>query len=334
LKLIFAGTPANAARTLEALLTTQHEVVAVLTRPDAPVGRKRVLTPSATAQVAEASGIPVFKANRVDEALAAQLAATGAQLGVIVAYGALLKRFALDSLPLGWVNLHYSLLPDWRGAAPVQNSVLAGDLDTGVTLFQLDEGMDTGPIFDVVPTQIQPGETSGRLLERLTELGISLLGQALPLIEAGLARSVPQPDQVGGFADSAIDSANAPASPVRPAIKPTRELAKIDWNQPAPAIERLVLAMNPEPMAHTLVGDDGFRILDAASLGATDWSALTSESESDHNPGSLRIEAKRVLVECGSGTLLQLKTVQPAGKNPMPALDWARGAAGKVTHLG
>lgn len=322
MKLIFAGTPANAARTLEALLQGPHQVVAVLTRPDAPVGRKRVLTPSPTATVAEAAGIPVFKANRVDEALAAEIVATGAELGVIVAYGALLKDFALKALPLGWVNLHYSLLPDWRGAAPVQNSILAGDTDTGVTLFQLDAGMDTGEVFDIVRTTIQPGETSGRLLQRLTELGITLLDQVLPLLAAGLAKSKPQ-DAAG---------------PMRPAKKLTREDARIDWSQPATQIERQILAMNPEPMAFTSVGEDSLRILDAASLGKTDWSALQSESDEaepgQYRAGALKFEPKRVLVSCGQGTLLQLKTVQPAGKNPMPALDWARGANGKVTTLG
>jgi methionyl-tRNA formyltransferase len=309
LKLVFAGTPATAARTLQALLAGPHQVVAVLTRTDAPVGRKRVLTPSPTAQVAEAASIPVIKANRVDEAVAAQIKATGAELGIIVAYGALLKKFALEALPLGWANLHYSLLPKWRGAAPVQNSILAGDADTGVTMFKLDEGMDTGPIYGVVPTVIQPGETSGRLLERLTELGITLMNQVLPELEAGLAKPTPQvanPDLLL-------------------AAKPTRELAAIDWNRSARELERLILAMNPEPMAHTRIGEDSFRILDAASLG---------RDEGETTPGALRLEPKRVLVECGEGTLLLLKTVQPAGKNPMPALDWARGAAGKVSHLG
>jgi methionyl-tRNA formyltransferase len=317
LKLIFAGTPANAARTLQALIGSNHQVVAVLTRPDAPIGRKRVLTPSPVAQVAAAHGIPTFKANKVDPQLAQELGSLGAQLGVIVAYGALLKDFALKALPLGWVNLHYSLLPDWRGAAPVQNSILAGDTQTGVTLFQLDEGMDTGPIFDVVKTEIQPGETSGRLLERLTELGITLLNQVLPALDAGIARSTSQPKD----------------QPARPANKLDRSQAKIDWFQPATKIERQVLGMNPEPMAFSNLGTEAFRILDAASLGKTDWSALDSESADTHQPGRLRFEAKRVLVECGGGTLLQLKTVQPAGKNAMPAIDWARGANGKVTHF-
>ena len=309
MKLVFAGTPATAARTLQALLAGPHEVVAVLTRTDAPFGRKRVLTPSPTAQVAEAAGIPVIKANRVDEAVAAQIRATGAELGIIVAYGALLKNFALEALPLGWANLHYSLLPKWRGAAPVQNSILAGDTETGVTMFKLDEGMDTGPIYGSVPTLIQPGETSGRLLERLTELGITLMNQVLPQLEAGLASQTPQ-----------VANSDLPL-----AAKPTREIAAIDWSKSARELERLVLAMNPEPMAHTRIGEDSFRILDAVSLG---------RAETQTAPGTLHIEPKRVLVECGEGTLLQLKTVQPAGKNPMPAIDWARGAAGKVSHLG
>ena len=309
MKLVFAGTPANAARTLEALLAGPHEVVAVLTRTDAPVGRKKVLTPSPTAQVAAAAGIPLIKANRVDEEIARQIKASGAELGIIVAYGALLKGFALEALPLGWANLHYSLLPRWRGAAPVQNSILAGDSETGVTMFKLDEGMDTGPVYGMVPTIIQPGETSGRLLERLTELGITLMNQVLPELESGLAKPTPQ--------------AVNPALPL--AAKPTRETAAIDWNRPAREIERQILAMNPEPMAHTRIGEDGFRILDAVALGM---------AEGETTPGALRVEAKRTLVECGNGTLLQLKTVQPAGKNPMPAIDWARGAAGKVSRLG
>ena len=315
MKIVFAGTPANAARTLEALLQTNHEVVAVLTRPDAPVGRKRVVTPSPVAHLAQQHGLKIFKANRIDQELASQLAVTGAQIGVVVAYGALLKKFALDALPMGWVNLHYSLLPDWRGAAPVQNSILAGDTRTGVTLFQLDEGMDTGPILDVVLTEIQVGETSGRLLSRLTELGITLLAQALPALEAGFAQAIAQTG----------------SGTMRPANKLERSQAKVDWNLNSTLIERQILAMNPEPMAYSVLGNETFRIIDAASLGKTDWSSLGSESQEDHNPGSIRFEARRVLVECGAGTLLQLKTVQPAGKNPMPATDWARGGAAKFS---
>jgi methionyl-tRNA formyltransferase len=315
LKLIFAGTPANAARTLEALLGGNHEVVAVLTRPDAPLGRKRVLTPSPTAQVAEAAGIPVIKANRVTPEVAAELTATGAELGVIVAYGALLKDFALKSLPLGWVNLHYSLLPDWRGAAPVQNAIIAGDRTTGVTLFQLDEGMDTGPIFGIVPTEIQPGETSGRLLHRLTELGITLLNQELPRIESGVRAPEPQNEQL----------------PARPANKPTREQALINWSLPARTIENLVLGMNPEPMAHTLFAGEPLRILDARAVAAV--SIAEPSSEETNIPGAIFALGKQVLVRCHND-FLQLLEVQPAGKTSMNAMDWWRGAAGKADQLG
>jgi methionyl-tRNA formyltransferase len=315
LKLIFAGTPANAARTLEALLGGNHEVVAVLTRPDAPLGRKRILTPSPTAQVAEAAGIPVIKANRVTPEVAAELTASGAELGVIVAYGALLKDFALKCLPLGWVNLHYSLLPDWRGAAPVQNAIIAGDRTTGVTLFQLDEGMDTGPIFGIVPTEIQPGETSGRLLHRLTELGITLLSQELPRIESGVRAPEPQNEQL----------------PARPANKPTREQALITWSLPARTIENLVLGMNPEPMAHTLFAGEPLRVLDARAVAAV---SIAEALPTDSNiPGAIFALGKQVLVRCHND-FLQLLEVQPAGKTSMNAMDWWRGAAGKADRLG
>lgn len=302
MKLIFAGTPANAATTLRWLLASGHEVAAVLTRPDAPIGRKRLITPSPVAQLAQDAGIPVIKANRVDESIADAIAATGAQLGVIVAYGALLKRFALDALPLGWVNLHYSLLPDWRGAAPVQNSILHGDRETGVTLFQLDEGMDTGPILNSVSTTINPGETSGRLLERLTDLGNTLLGETLPLIDAGLIKPVQQPE----------------TGPIRPAVKLFRQDALIDWNMPAREIENKVLALNPEPMAHTFLNNQPFRLIDARTTAA-------SGQVADLPAGTLHIEGAKVFVACGSGTALELITVQPAGKNQLSAADWARG---------
>jgi methionyl-tRNA formyltransferase len=304
LKLIFAGTPANAAVTLRWLLASGHEVVTVLTRPDAPIGRKRVVTPSPVAQLAEDAGIPVIKATKVDEAIAAEIAQTGAQLGVVVAYGALLKRFALQALPLGWVNLHYSLLPDWRGAAPVQNSILHGDRETGVTLFQLDEGMDTGPVLSSVSTTINPGENAGRLLERLTDLGNSLLGETLPLIDAGLVKPVPQPT----------------TGPIRQAVKLFRQDALVDWNKPAGEIENLVLALNPEPMAHTFLKDQPFRVIDARAV-------LASARVADLPAGTLHVDNNRVLVACGSGTALELLIVQPAGKNQLAASDWARGNA-------
>ena len=293
MKIIFAGTPANAAVTLQALLqgdTGFFEVVAVLTRPDAPLGRKRVMTPSPVAAVAEAAGIPVIKTKKVDAAAVAEIKKYGADLGVIVAYGALLNSEALASTAKGWINIHYSLLPMWRGAAPVQNALLNGDNTTGVTVFQLDEGMDTGPIWLKVPTEIQPDENSGDLLGRLTSLGISAMNQVLPEIAAGLAN--PKSQVIG---DEPL------------AAKPTREAAKIDFDASAIAIERKVRAFNPEPMAHALLADEPFRILAARALGATDWASLGEGNE--HRHGLVSVQKNRVLVHCGQGTLLELKQV-------------------------
>lgn len=314
MKIVFAGTPANAARTLEWLLQNHHEVVAVLTRPDAPIGRKRVLTPSPVAAVAEAAGLPIFKSNTVTQDLAVQLAQTGAQLGVVVAYGALLKPFALEALPMGWVNLHYSLLPDWRGASPVQSAILHGETQTGVSLFQLDAGMDTGPIFASVPTAIQPGENAGRLLERLTELGLTLLSQELPKLYAGIAKGYPQSTAVNAIA--------------KVAHKLARANAAINWANSAFAIERQVLALNPEPIAFTTINGESLRVLDAKEENGL--ATLPGSLEGEIALGTISFVDKKVLVQCGGNSVLQLTQVQPSGKNPMTALDWVRGAGSKV----
>ena len=313
MKIVFAGTPANAAQTLRALATSAFEIVAVLTRTDAPVGRKKILTPSPVAETAAEFGIPVIKANRVDEAVRAQIAATGADLGIIVAYGALLDQPALDSLPLGWINLHYSLLPKWRGAAPVQRAVMAGDRETGVTLFQLDKGMDTGPVHLQIPTVIEPTENTADLLPRLTELGITGLAELLPRVAAGLSVPTAQDPEL---------LAKLPT-----AHKLSRDDARIDWQRTAVEIENLVRGLNPEPMAWTTLDGETFRILEARALGKTDWQSLAGE---DEQSGTLKIENGRTFVACGSGSLLELKIVQPAGKKAMSSSDWARGlTAGK-----
>jgi methionyl-tRNA formyltransferase len=313
LKIVFAGTPANAAQTLRALAKSPFEVSAVLTRTDAPVGRKRILTPSAVAEVAAELGIPTIKANRVDDSVRAQIQATGADLGVIVAFGALLDQEALDALPKGWINLHYSLLPNWRGAAPVQRAIMAGDRETGVTLFQLDKGMDTGPIHLQIPTVIEPGETTADLLPRLTELGITGLAELLPRVAAELVAPTPQ--------DPAL------LSSLPTADKLSREDARIDWQRNAVEIENQIRGLNPEPMAWTTLETETFRIIEARALGTTDWQSLAGENS---EVGTATFEKDRVLVACGQGSLLELKTVQPAGKKPMQSNDWARGlAAGK-----
>ena len=303
---------------MQALLKSESglfEIVAVITRPDAPIGRKRVLTPSPVAQVAESAGIPVIKTKYVDNVATTAIMDFNADLGVIVAYGALLGAAALKATKLGWVNIHYSLLPLWRGAAPVQSSLLHGDTTTGVSVFQLDEGMDTGPIWLQVPTEIQPYETAGDLLQRLTSLGISAVLQVIPEIQSGLRSATPQ--QIG----------NEPL-----ARKPTRESARISFDNTALHIEHQVRALNPEPMAFAETGDgdetSSFRILSARALGATDWAALSEDQEP--KVGLVTFSRDRVLVHCAQGTLLELKEVQPAGKKPMAATDWARGLQNEV----
>ena len=313
MKLVFAGTPANAAQTLRALANSPFEVVAVLTRTDAPVGRKRTLTPSAVAETALELGLPVIKANRIDEATREEIRVTGAELGVIVAYGALLDQKALDLLEKGWINLHYSLLPKWRGAAPVQRSIMAGDRETGVTLFQLDKGMDTGPVHLQIPTVIEPDESTADLLPRLTQLGISGLAELLPRVASGLTAPIAQDPEL---------LASLPT-----ADKLTREDARINWHRPAVELENQIRGLNPEPMAWTTHEDEAFRIIEARAVGATDWQSLADE---DALAGAVHVDKGRVIVSCGNSSLLELKIVQPAGKKPMPASDWTRGlTAGK-----
>ena len=292
----------NAAATLIALKKSGIEVVGVLTRTDAPLGRKKVLTQSPVADAAEALGLPVVKANQVDSNALSQLQAFNADLGVVVAYGAFLNEEALRLLPKGWINLHYSLLPALRGAAPVQHALLQGLTSTGVTAFQLDEGMDTGPILLQAPSVIEHNENAGRLLNRLTDLGISVLLELLPSIAAGIAKQTPQDGSAATFAP-----------------KIHRVHAQIDWNQSAMDIQQLVLAMNPEPTAWTTLGGESFRILDARAYRGEQLQA---------SPGTVKLLDDKVLVACKSGTL-QLISVQPSGKNEMSAVDWYRGVKNK-----
>lgn len=304
MKILFAGTPDVAAKTLQVLLDDprfeQFEVVGVLTREDAPLGRKRVMTPSPVAAIAEAAGIPTIKANRIVSQTESEIAALGAELAVVIAYGVLLKQSTLDLMSKGWFNLHFSLLPQLRGAAPVQRALIAGDRVTGVSLFKLDAGMDTGEIAGLVKTEIQPDETASDLLLRLRTLGDSLLAECLPGLAAGTLKMVPQ---------STEGVSHAP--------KLTRSDAALDFTRSAVELENLVRGCNPEPMAHTVLGDLSLRILIARA---------TNLGSMDLEPGSLFVSAKRLYVACGKGQL-ELIEVQPAGKNPMQAVDWARGLA-------
>ncbi len=317
MRIVFAGTPEVASDTLSALVSAGYEIPLVITRPDAPVGRKRVLTPSPVATMANSLAIPTLKTDRIDSEGIIAIRQAKPDVGVVVAFGALLKTDALAAAPFGWLNLHYSLLPRWRGAAPVQRALLAGDKETGVTLFRLDVGMDTGPVFGRVQTLVEPGESAADLLNRLSGLGISLLLQELPRIGAGLA--FPEPQPIGDY-------------PV--ASKISRSDAEIDWRVSARDIENMVRAFNPEPGAFTFFDGQPFRVLGAVALGPTDRFETLSEASLGQDFGHVRLSGKLITVECGQGTLLALREVQPAGKQPMSAADWFRGIGQKNPKFG
>lgn len=298
MRVLFAGTPAVAVPSLDALVAAGYEVVSVLTRPDAPIGRKRVLTPSPVAARAAELGIDIIHATRVDHAVTAKIAAAEPDVAAIVAYGGLIPRAALDVPPHGWINLHFSLLPAWRGAAPVQRAVMAGDDVTGAVTFLLEEGLDTGPVFGTLTEGVGPEDTAGALLERLSHSGAVLLAQTLSAVDAG--RAAPQP-QVG-------DISLAP--------KLTIDDGRLDWNQPALAIGRRARGVTPEPGAWSTL--DGQRVkLEPVRL---------RPDITDLQPGAVFLEGKSVLVGTGSHAV-ELTRIQPSGKKMMAAADWARGMA-------
>lgn len=298
MRVLFAGTPAVAVPSLDALVAAGYEVVSVLTRPDAPIGRKRVLTPSPVAARAAELGIDIIHATRVDHAVTAEIAAAKPDVAAIVAYGGLIPRAALDVPPHGWINLHFSLLPAWRGAAPVQRAVMAGDDVTGAVTFLLEEGLDTGPVFGTLTEGVGPEDTAGALLERLSHSGAMLLAQTLSAVDAG--RAAPQP-QVG-------DISLAP--------KLTIDDGRLDWNQPALAIGRRARGVTPEPGAWSTL--DGQRVkLEPVRL---------RPDITDLQPGAVFLDGKSVLVGTGSHAV-ELTRIQPSGKKMMAAADWARGMA-------
>lgn len=296
MRLVFAGTPAVAVPSLERLHASEHDIVAVITRPDAPVGRKRVLTPSPVAVRAEELGIPVLRAARADDALTEQVAALAADLGVVVAYGALLREPLLSTPHLGWINLHFSLLPRWRGAAPVQHAIIAGDDVTGASVFQLEAGLDTGPVFGSIEQAIAPHATSGKLLETLSQSGAALLSDVVDALAAGTAVGVAQHGEV------------------TLAPKLTIADAEIDATRPAAEVSSRIRGTTPEPGAFVNVDGIRLKVLDAAiAAGVAAVPAAT-------------IEARGSRLLLGTATdPVELITVHPAGKRPMSALDWWRG---------
>lgn len=292
MRLIFAGTPEAAVPSLRALAASHHDLALVLTRPDAPVGRGRTLTPSAVALTADELGLAVLKTDRInDPEVATALRKISPDVAVIVAYGGLIKEPLLSAWP--WVNLHFSLLPAYRGAAPVQHALLAGETITGVSTFLLNEGMDTGPLLGQATELIHTEETSGTLLHRLSLTGADLLAATLDR----WSELQPAPQRADG---------------VSLAPKISTDMARIDWTSSAELLERHIRAMNPQPGAWCLRGSDRLVI---------EMARLTT----DHLlPGEVHIGKNSVFVGTGS-TALELLIVKPEGKRAMPASDWARG---------
>ncbi|GLU46017.1 methionyl-tRNA formyltransferase [Nocardiopsis ansamitocini] len=298
MKLVFAGTPEAAVPSLRALLDSQHEVVAVVTRPDAVSGRGRKVSPSPVAEVAAEAGIEVLKPAKASEPdFLARLRALEPDCCPVVAYGALLRKEALAIPRHGWINLHFSLLPAWRGAAPVQHAVLHGDDITGAATFQIEPALDSGPVYGVVTEPIGPRDTSGVLLERLSHSGAELLVRTLDGVAAGSLESRPQNEDGVSYA-----------------AKLNPEDAEVDFHAPALRIDRLIRACDPAPGAWTVFRGTRLKLGPVALV--EDAPALP--------PGRLEIGKKHVLVGTATRSV-RLGHVQPQGKRMMPAVDWARG---------
>ncbi|HEY3869160.1 MAG TPA: methionyl-tRNA formyltransferase [Actinocrinis sp.] len=299
MRLLFAGTPQTAVPSLRTLLDSRHDVAAVLTRPDAPSGRGRRVEPSPVRALAEQAGVEVLTPPRPrDPAFLARLAEIAPDACPVVAYGGLIPPDALAVPPRGWVNLHFSLLPAWRGAAPVQNAILAGDEVTGACTFELEQGLDTGPLYGAVTEAISRTDTTGDLLGRLAIAGAALLLATLDGIEDGTLRAVPQP-----------------AEGISQAPKLGPQDARIDWKTPALHIDRQVRACTPAPGAWTTLDGERVKIFPVTPVPGV----LEVE------PGAIVVDRRGVQVGTGSGHTVRLGDVQGQGKKRMPAADWARG---------
>jgi methionyl-tRNA formyltransferase len=296
MRVVFAGTPEVALPSLHAVAESAHDLVGVVTRPDAPTGRGRRVAPSPVAEAAEELGVPVLKPDHPREPeFQDALRALAPAACPVVAYGALVPQSALDIPEHGWVNLHFSLLPAWRGAAPVQHSIWAGDDVTGATTFRIVKELDAGPTFGVMTETIRPTDTAGDLLGRLAEGGAGLLVATL-----------------GGIADGSLEARPQPEDGVSLAPKITVDDARVDWAQPAARVDRQVRACTPAPGAWTTY--DGERL----KLGPV------TPADGALPPGELVAGKTAVVVGTGT-TAVRLGEVQAVGKRPMPAADWARG---------
>lgn len=296
--MVFAGTPEVAVPALDALVASRHEVVAVLTRPDAPAGRGRTSVESPIAKRATELGIEVLKPAKPSEpAFLQKLSELKPDCCPVVAYGAILRREALDIPEFGWVNLHFSVLPAWRGAAPVQRSIMAGDEVTGACVFSIVEELDAGPVLGLLTERILDTDTAGELLDRLAQFGAGLLKDAIDHIEAGDISAMPQAENGLSYA---------------PKIRV--DDARIDWNLPAFAIDRRIRGCTPAPGAWTTLGDDRFKI-----------GPITNSEHATLKPGVIGVDKNAVSVGTATTDVI-LGEVQPHGKKRMNATDWGRGA--------
>ncbi|GGL25026.1 methionyl-tRNA formyltransferase [Phycicoccus endophyticus] len=301
MRLVLAGTPATAVPSLEALLASRHEVVAVVTRPDSRSGRGRTLAPSPVRAAALEHGLEVLTpASPREPGFLDRLRAIAPDCSPVVAYGALLPREALEVPAHGWVNLHFSLLPAWRGAAPVQRAIMAGDEVTGASTFVLEEGLDTGPVLGTVTEQIRPDDTAGTLLERLADVGAGLLVATMDGLEDGSLRAVPQPEDGVSLAP-----------------KLTVEECEVRWSLPPHLVDRQVRGCTPDPGAWSTFRGERLKIGPVHPGTATEGLPALG-------PGVLHPTKRVVYVGTAAGPVA-LGEVVPPGKTPMPAADWARG---------
>ena len=297
MRIIFAGTPEPAACALTALLASNHDVIAVITRPDARKGRGRTYYPSPVKELATSHDIPVLTPTslRDNDEFRSELRQLKPDCVPVVAYGNLIPQDVLNLVPCGFINLHFSLLPRWRGAAPVQAAIHAGDAVTGATTFRIDPGLDTGDIIGQLTEPIDPADTADSLLERLAHRGANLLTRTMDMIADGTAEYRPQ-DGVATHAH-----------------KITVADARVDWTQPADSIDRAIRAVTSSPGAWSTIGEQRIKL-----------GPVTHTTDPHMQPGDIHVAKNRILVGTGT-TPVSLGRVQPSGKKPMPAADWARG---------
>lgn len=297
-RVIFAGTPEFSTGALQALLDAKYNVIAVYTQPDRPKGRGNKLTKSPVKELAEANNIPVYQPVSLrKEAAQAELQALNADVMVVVAYGLILPEAVLNAPKKGCINIHGSLLPRWRGAAPIQRAIEAGDIETGIAIMQMDKGLDTGAVWSEGKITITETMNSGELFVALKQIGSDLLIETLPTILEGKSQPIPQPEEGVTYAE-----------------KLTKEEARINWAEPAELLDRKIRAFNPAPCAHTTLNEQLFKV----------WVARLTNEPSTKNPGTLEVKDGLLFVNTGSN-LMEIITMQVAGKKAMLASEFLKG---------